>query len=85
MLKTRMGVSRTAGMLHLLETNTGTSSVSEFCVITEQYFELMGRLVWVAGIVILLSLKESRSAAQSKFALNAFIMLLSISIASGAR
>ena len=80
-----MSASCAAGIMHLLETHTGTSYVSESCVITEQYFDLMGPLVWVAGIVILLSLKESRSAVQSKFALNVFIMLLSISIASGAR
>ena len=54
-------------------------------VITEQYFDLMGLLIWVAAIVILPSLKESRSAAQSNFAPNAFVMLLSISIASGPR
>ena len=36
-------------------------------------------------MVILLSLKKSRSATQSSFAPNACIMLLSISIASGRR
>ena len=85
MLKTRMSASCADEITYLLETNTGTFPVSESCVITEQYFDLMGRLVWVAGIVILLSLKESRSAAQSSFAPNAFIILLSISIVSGPR
>ena len=32
-------------------------SVSESCVIAEQYFDLTGRLVRAAGMVILLSLK----------------------------
>ena len=71
--------------MYLLETNTGASSASESCVITEQYFDLLGRLIWVAGIVVSLSLNESRSAAQSNFAPNAFMMLLAISIASGLR
>ena len=69
-----MSASCAAEIMHLLETNTGTSSVSESCGITEQYFDLMGLLIWVAGIVILLSLKESHSAAQSNFAPNVFIM-----------
>ena len=84
-LKTRMIASRAAGIIYLLETNTGTSSVAESCVIIEQYFNLMGRLVWVAGIVTLLPLKESRSAAQPSFTPNAFIMLSSNSIASDCR
>ena len=73
----------TNGIFYLLETNTGTSSMPESCVITEQYFDLMDRLLWIiAGIVILLvSFKESRSAAQSRFAPNAFIILLSTTIA----
>ena len=45
----------------------------------------MGLLMWFAGIVILLPLNENRSAAQSSFAPNTFMMLLSISIASGPR
>ena len=80
-----MSASCAAEIMYLSETNTGSSFVSESCLITEQYFDLMSLLIWVAGIVILLSLKESRSAAQSNFAPNAFIMLLSISIASGPR
>ena len=78
-----MCASRVVGIVYLLETNTGTSSASEFSVITEQYFDLVGRSIWVSGIVISLSLNESHSAAQSNFAPNAFIMLVSISIASG--
>ena len=83
MLKARTSASYAAGIVYLLETNIGTSSLSESCVITKQCFDLMGRLIWVAKMVVLLSSKESRSAAQSNFALNAFIMPLSISIASG--
>ena len=82
-LKTRMSASCAAGMIYLLETNI--VSASDFCIITEQYFALMGLLMWVAGIVVLLSSNERRSAAQSNFAPNAFMMLLSISIASGPR
>ena len=66
MPKIRMSASCTAGIAYLLETNTGTYWVSESCVITEHYFNLMGCLVVrVAETVILLSLKASRSAAQS--------------------
>ena len=78
-----MSASCAAGIMYLLETNTGTFSVSESCVVTEQYFDPIGLLIWVAGIVILSSSKESRSVAQSNFAPNAFMMLLSINIASG--
>ena len=39
-----MSASCVAGTVYLLETNTGTSSASEFSVITEQYFDLMSRL-----------------------------------------
>ena len=81
-----MSASCVVGIVYLLETNTGTFSASEFSLITEQqYFDLMCRFIWVAGIVISLSLNESHSAAQSNFAPNAFIMLVSISIASGPR
>ena len=52
MLKTRMGASCAAGIMYLLETNTGTSSASESCVIIEQYFDLMSRLIWVAGMSV---------------------------------
>ena len=48
-----------AGIMYLLETSTGTCSVLESCVITEQYFDLMGRLILVGGIVVSLSLNES--------------------------
>ena len=82
MLKTRMSASYAAGSTYLLKTNTGTSYVSEFCVITEQNFDLIG-CRRIAGMVILRSLKGSHSAAQSSFASNAFVMLLSISITSG--
>ena len=58
--------------MHLLETNTGVFSVPESCVISEQYFDLMGLFIWVVGIIVLLSLEESRSAAQSNFAPNSF-------------
>ena len=48
-----MSASCAAGIIYLLETKTGTSSVSESCVTSEQYFDLMSPLIWVAGIVIL--------------------------------
>ena len=82
-MKTRISASCATGIIYLLETNTGAYSASESCVITEHHFDLMSRLIWVAGIIILLSLNESYSAAQSNFAPNAFMMILSISIASG--
>ena len=40
-LKTPMSASCAAGIIYLLETNTDTSSASEFCVITEQYSDLV--------------------------------------------
>ena len=57
--------------------------MSKFCVITEKYRNLIGFLVWVVGMVALLSLDESLSAAQSDFTPNTFIVLLSNSITSG--
>ena len=58
-----MSASCAAGIMYLLETNTGTVSASGFCIITEQYFDLMSLLMWVAEIIILLFLNERRSAA----------------------
>ena len=74
-----------AGIMYLLETHIGTLFPSDVCITTEQYFDLICRLMWLAGIVILVSLNERRLAAQSNFAPNAFMMLLSISIAPGPR
>ena len=58
-----MSASRAAGIMDLLETNTGTFPASGFCIIAEQYFDLMSLLMWVAEIIILLFLNERRSAA----------------------
>ena len=48
-----MSASCATGIVYLLEKNKGISSVTESCVITEQYFDLMGLLIWVALFFIL--------------------------------
>ena len=45
MLKTRMSASCADGITYLFGINIRASSVSEYCVITEQYFDLIGRLI----------------------------------------
>ena len=44
-LKKRMSASWAAGITYLLETHTGTLFSLDVCVIIEQYFDLIGRLM----------------------------------------
>ena len=71
-LETRTSASCPAEITYFLATNTATVCPSLVCVVTEQFFDLRDRLMWVAGMLTLLTWNERRSAAQSIFCTKRF-------------